>query len=222
MLWISILLLLFYSVVGNPETRVACSDTRDCLKGKGTSWCATAGIVCLSNYCHHLPGLPCSLRTHICQEANKTCQPKFCRFNRNCDNGNFCDGTEKCVNRQCVADQPPPCHKDGGVCIESNQSCLYPSQYRQWKNKSFIAHKPKTAAPKPRPVTSNSIVIEENHWNHSNTSSPSWHHHQNNDWIPWVVIGIAVVIFFVLVFLMVAVANRQWTPVPTQNAVWLY
>ena len=52
-----------------------------------------------------------------------------------------------------------------------------------------------------------------------NTNSTITH---ESDWIPWVVIGIAVVIFFTLVFLMVAVSNRGWRPSPGPGDSWSY
>ena len=228
---ILLLLLLLSSAVYSD--RLACTTSAQCIAAINTSsWCLRASLACVRGFCRQLPGVPCHSTIERCSDETRSCLAKTCRVSAECRSGLFCEAPVSCINRRCKIQGLTPCQKDGGVCLEANRTCMYPSIYGRWKNKTALSGSTpekiatissvKTHAPhavvQGNTRVSKAELAKAMHWNSSNHTGRI----ENNEWIPWVVIGIACLIFFVLVVLMVAMATPRWTPVPVSNAVWQY
>lgn len=189
--------------------RLRCNDTSECLIGR--TWCES-GFACIAGFCQTIRNYPCNTQTQTCDSSQMTCSDKTCHLNRDCNNRLYCDGTETCVDRRCQISNPPPCLAGGGLCVEASHMCIYPSIYHNWRSLVLKNSRHKEQ----------SVVVEAEHW------TPSSNHSHYDDyydpWVAWVVISIAVVIFFVLVFLMVAMANRGYgyIPIPQSGSSYIF
>ena len=200
------------------KTNIRCDSMRACLQqfaspgaaaAANSSWCQS-GVACITGYCYLLPDYPCARATTVCHEATRTCTPKSCRVSSDCDDHLYCTGVEKCASGKCIIDgrQPPPCGPYG-VCNELTHVCL-----QRWQDQTVVR----------RTLDALSLTLGQQQYRAANHTAPSNHNESNeeNEWIVWVIVGVVIVLFFVLVFLMVAVGNRSWTPIPVNNAAWQY
>jgi hypothetical protein len=124
-----LLLLLIHLSAGSPvhpqllrATDITCETTEDCLAQYDYAWCHS-GLVCLRGLCQQLPSFPCPY-TEWCDEREKRCLPKNCSGWRDCDDGLFCTGVERCVGGRCVSDHLMDC--GAGICSEEERRCSYP------------------------------------------------------------------------------------------------
>lgn len=121
-------LLISLAVAGTPpQARITdrtCDTTEDCQRHAQYQWCLS-GQLCARHRCYTLADYPCR-SGHFCNETARRCiagAANRCTTHRECDDGLFCNGEERCVSGQCVR-LPLP----GGVrcpqCSEQNRSCV--------------------------------------------------------------------------------------------------
>ena len=48
-------------------------------------------------------------------QKTRSCDCDECDYDEDCDDGNACNGSERCIDDQCVNGQPPDCN-DGNIC----------------------------------------------------------------------------------------------------------
>jgi len=94
----------------------SCRSSGDCVRNK--SWC-DSGLVCYTGQCVRIPGVPCS-HVESCDAEHQRCIPKRCRTSAECDNGLFCDGTERCLSGVC---RPGEDTCAAGQCDEAKRKC---------------------------------------------------------------------------------------------------
>lgn len=104
------------------DTGVPCRDTEECLALYNHSWCHS-GLSCVRGHCHSLPDYPCS-HAQECDEAAKKCVSLACKSWKDCDDGVFCNGVEKCVASVCVVEYREECAR--GICNEKAKTCSMP------------------------------------------------------------------------------------------------
>jgi len=135
-LFLCILLLVFMERSGaldaplhrhlTERTRITCETTEECLSQLSTNWC-DRGVYCDtgSGFCHKIPYFPCE-QGQFCDPLAKRCSLKTCRDWRDCDDGLFCTGREKCIRGQCIRDpkHSPDCSH--GRCSEKFRQCHTP------------------------------------------------------------------------------------------------
>ncbi len=87
-------------------------------------------LYCTVNVCNpesltcEVRGTPCSSEAPVCEEATATCH--LCTENEHCDDGQFCNGDEFCVDNKCIGGNAPcdpdsatfRCDEDRDVCAE--------------------------------------------------------------------------------------------------------
>lgn len=103
-------------------TKVECESTNDCLDHYSRLWCLS-GTVCIRGFCHTIPAYPCK-QDQLCIEESQQCVHKICSSWKDCDDGLFCNGIEKCINSVCVSDPRHACTH--GHCSEATKSCSTP------------------------------------------------------------------------------------------------
>ena len=106
-------------------TPVSCSTTEDCLE-YFSGWCQS-GTFCSRGRCHTIPSYPCKADQR-CDEVSRTCQVKYCKDWKDCDDGQFCNGVERCVAGVCTSDHKFDCTH--GQCSEATQTCATPLSLR--------------------------------------------------------------------------------------------
>ena len=179
-------------------TDIPCLDTPQCLSIVGDAWCQS-GLVCVSGFCHRVPDAPCHAQTQTCDEANRKCISKSCLASEDCNDGLFCNGHEKCVNQTCEIDpkSKPPCKH--GLCNETERKCMRPVRLAHWRN-----------------YASNEAFMASN-------TTPAIIGEAESRIMTGSIIGfIVIIIMFALIFLMIALVNRNYTPIPTSDAYWTY
>lgn len=204
------------------RTNVTCILNSDCRRAfdPNRTWCGS-GVACIRSVCYLMPDYPCARATRLCQERNRTCTPKPCTRHDQCEDGMYCNGGEKCLRGHCTSDlaHPPPCGYDENgtqnLCDETTRSCFAAS----WGERSLVSLLVETQSKNPFGKQDGTGLVSA-----QNGSWPSHNHNNDNDdnWWVWVIVVISIIIFFVLVFLVVSVGNRSWTPVPINNAQWSY
>lgn len=186
-------------------TTIGCRDTQQCQTLSNGAWCQ-AELVCIDSFCHKILDTPCVSRTQVCDEANRRCVAKPCVVDTDCDDGIFCNGKEKCIEFVCRITNKLPCH--GGHCNETldqcNESSSLPPRLAPWRTakegqEAFTATNTSTSTP--------GAII-----------GPS----ENQIWVGYIIAAMVIVIFFVLVFLMIALVNRNYLPIPVDGAQWMY
>lgn len=176
-------------------TDIQCSETSQCIAMYNYSWCES-DLTCIEGYCHHIRDTPCHSQRQTCDEENRVCIDKLCQSNAECDDGVYCNGKEKCLNGTCMPDKKgSPCR--GGICNETAHTCIRPDRLARWRN--FKSASDNTTSPP--------AII-----------SPS----EDRLWVGYIFGGIIMLIFFAFVFLMIALVNRNYTPIPVEGASWMY
>jgi len=104
-------------------TSIPCERTEDCLAYFDYTWCHR-GVLCLNYICQEVPDFPCA-STEWCDEREKRCLPHNCTSWRDCDDGLYCNGAERCIDSHCVSDPRLDCSPPG-ICSEETQQCSYP------------------------------------------------------------------------------------------------
>jgi hypothetical protein len=207
------------------KTNVPCQSMRNCLvarNGGTIDWCET-GVTCTAGFCYLLPDYPCPRASRVCDAANKTCVHKPCSRSSECDDGLFCTGAEKCYQGLCMPDvrTPAPCGAYG-ICDEASHVCL-----QQWHNQSLrLVLDALVRQLKVDRVhlgkQDTGVSINGGNWSGPTHCSNGCCGDDCDNWWVWLIVSIFIILFFVLVFLMVAVGNRSWTPVPVNSASWQY
>lgn len=201
------------------NTLVPCCNTSMCKASVGQGqWCRS-GVLCLHRQCYTVPNFPCTT-DDVCNEASHTCTKRVCTNGGQCDDGIYCNGQERCISGKCYPAIIGHCY--GGICNETTHACSYPTLFGNWLSYFGIDH---DRVPQKK-IASKSLPRVQ-HWNSSNSSAPHHHHptqsnNDNTNWTVWLLVGISVVVFFVLVFLMIALVQRNWVPVPVNGATWAY
>ena len=106
------------------RTNIQCETTEECLSQLSSNWC-DRGVYCDVGFCHRIPHFPCE-QGQFCDPVGKRCGLRSCIDWRDCDDGLFCTGREKCIRGQCVRDprRSPDCSH--GQCSESARRCHTP------------------------------------------------------------------------------------------------
>lgn len=150
-------------------TSVECSTTEDCRDHFSHRWCQS-GVFCSRGRCHTIPSYPCKAEER-CDEASHKCVEKPCKNWKDCDDGLFCNGVERCVASVCRSDHRFDCTH--GQCSEATQTCATPLSLKQEAERMassssggnrvrksggiYIMDEP-TAAPTNSTSTDNSVV----------------------------------------------------------------
>lgn len=192
---VALLLCLFFTVntvakrnsvkkVNTVATEIECVDTPQCLSIAGNTWCQS-GFTCIERHCHRIINVPCNLQTQICDEEKQECLSKRCESSKDCDDGIYCNGREKCINGTCQIDPHAkvPCHK--GICNETTHECMHPVKLGHWRNyaenEAFIA------------TNTTPAVIGES---------------ESRLWIGYTLGAVVILILFSFIFLLVALIRR--------------
>lgn len=179
-------------------TDIPCLDTPQCLSVVGNAWCQS-GLICVKGFCHRIPNTPCNTQAQTCDDENRVCVAKSCLVSEDCDDGLFCNGHEKCVNKTCIVDpkSKPPCRH--GICNETARQCIHPVRLAHWRN-----------------YATNEAFSAQNGTHGVIGDSES-------RLMTGAILGLVIiVILFTLIFLMIALVNRNYTPIPTADASWIY
>ena len=205
---ITLLLLLVVIVISKKSktqtqqvtiaTNIKCRDTPQCLALANGAWCQS-DLTCIDGYCNHIQDTPCLTRTQTCDEVNRQCIPKRCNIDIDCSDGLFCNGVELCKNQTCrVAKGKLPC--DGGKCDERTHKCTYPPRLAHWR-------------------TSKENEVFLNSGNHTHDGIGEG---ESRTMFGYIVAGVVGLLFFGLIFLMIALVNRNYLPIPMDNTMYSY
>ena len=160
-------------------TDIECVDTPQCLSLAGNTWCQS-GIECVNRVCHRLINTSCHSQTEVCDEEAHQCLPKKCTASRDCDDGIFCNGHEKCVNGTCQIGAKA-CHR--GHCNETLRECLRQSRLGHWRSYAESSA--------------------------TNTTTPVVGESENKLWIGYLLGVVVVLIMITFVFLLMALVRRN-------------
>lgn len=114
---------------------MTCTTTDDCLaKYTKGDWCKR-GVVCSKSYCHMLYSYPCEYHEK-CNSTTHHCDSMPCIKDKDCDDGKYCNGVERCdkVKHVCL---PPtnPVQCISGECNETLKKCVFlPTMVAQWRD----------------------------------------------------------------------------------------
>lgn len=191
---VSLLLLFLFTLntakrhstkkVNTVATDIECVDTPQCLSVVGNTWCQS-GLTCIERRCHRILNTPCNSQTQLCDEEKQACLPKQCVSSKDCDDGVFCNGHEKCINGTCQIDPRAkvPCHK--GICNETTRECMHPVKLGHWRNyaenQAFIA---------------------------MNETTPVVGESESRLWIGYTLGAVVILILFSFIFLLIALIRR--------------
>lgn len=107
-----------------------CGTTAHCLAHQ-PAWCQS-GVLCYRAQCHRVPDFPCPA-TQWCDERERRCFARNCSSWRDCDDGVFCNGAERCVAGRCLNDGARDCA--GGICSERDKQCALPLAMRDARDR---------------------------------------------------------------------------------------
>ncbi len=181
-----------------PSTET-CRTTTDCI---GDAPFCRNGSVCLRGLCWTLPGVPCQA-PDWCDERAHRCQPRACQSWRDCDDGLYCTGDERCVQGRCVLWPGSDCRSTGHYCDEAVRRCTRVPALGRALARMAAAH---AALPALHAWDSNS----SNSSNSSNTTQPIGS--ISNEALAGILSAIGLLVFVVLFFALIAWASRRQLP----------
>lgn len=191
-------------------TTIGCRDTQQCQSLSNGSWCQP-NLVCIDSFCHQVVDTPCFSRTQLCDEDNRRCVAKPCAVDADCDDGIYCNGKEKCIEFVCRITNKLPCP---GHCNTTLDQCettttqsSSPPRLAHWRTVKEEQEAFSTTNTTTGPSPPTGAII-----------GPS----ENQIWVGYIIAAMIIVIFFVLVFLMIALVNRNYLPIPVDGAQWMY
>lgn len=191
------------TVTASPiPTNIMCRDTPQCLSVSNGDFCQPS-LICIDGYCNIIPDTPCLSQTQSCDEVTRQCIAKACTVAEDCDDGVFCNGRERCINQTCQPSRPKSrCTPE--LCNETTRTCAETRRLAHWRN---VNENDDYRVTNTTPVTATPAVI-----------GPA----ETRLAYGYGVAAISMVIFFTLVFLMIALVSRNYTPIPTEGSSWLY
>lgn len=93
-------------------------DCDDAIYCNGFETCKEGNCLAGNAPCDNVPDC------ETCNEEARVCIEVQCSRDDACDNGQFCDGVERCVECQCRQDNPPCLRPDGcDLCVEELRVC---------------------------------------------------------------------------------------------------
>lgn len=184
-------------------TNIMCRDTPQCLSMMNDNFCQ-ASLICIEGYCNRIPDTPCLSQTQSCDEVNRQCIAKVCTVAEDCDDDIFCNGRERCINQTCRPSRPKSrCAPE--LCNETTRICSETRRLAHWRNVN--ENDEYRLNTNTTPVTTTPAVI-----------GPA----ENRLVYGYGLAALCMLIFFALVFLMIALVNRNYTPIPTEGSSWMY
>lgn len=180
------------------RTSIQCETTEECLSQLSSNWC-DRGVYCDVGYCHKIPHFPCE-QGQVCDPLAKKCGTRKCKTWRDCDDGLFCTGIEKCIRGECVRDtrKSPDCSH--GKCSEYHKKCHTPlSLVNESLRVKYHAYD------MIKQSVGNGVHSQDNT---SNTTAPTPAPTEplNNTLMLTIIIAIAVVVF-VVIFIIAIIGN---------------
>jgi hypothetical protein len=199
---------------------IPCAITADCLSHvKSGGWCRS-GMVCHRSQCHRIPNFPCASPVEWCDEREHRCVPRNCTSWRDCDDGVFCNGAERCIAERCLSDGRFDC--SAGYCSEELKRCSFPEVLVGTRER-FLALKELVVVPqaKPRPVAMRAIPVVGARTSAptsapllgtptvSPTEAPTTQGGLTNTDIVWIICGVVIIAALGLVLFSIAFSSRH-------------